>query len=89
MVKQNIRIRLKAYDHKLLDQSTVEIVKANPSVITNSDNISVCSLSSNVKNAKSGLLPGSIENETIPTKPIKKTIGTIMKKEIIKLFFRV
>ena len=26
MVKQNIRIRLKAYDHKLLDQSTVEIV---------------------------------------------------------------
>ena len=26
MVKQNIRIRLKAYDHKLLDQSTEEIV---------------------------------------------------------------
>ena len=26
MGKQNIRIRLKAYDHKLLDQSTVEIV---------------------------------------------------------------
>jgi small subunit ribosomal protein S10 len=26
MAKQNIRIRLKAYDHKLLDQSTVEIV---------------------------------------------------------------
>ena len=26
MSKQNIRIRLKAYDHKLLDQSTVEIV---------------------------------------------------------------
>ena len=26
MVKTNIRIRLKAYDHKLLDQSTVEIV---------------------------------------------------------------
>ena len=26
MVKQNIRIRLKAYDHKLLDQSTAEIV---------------------------------------------------------------
>ena len=26
MVKQNIRIRLKAYDHKLLDQSTQEIV---------------------------------------------------------------
>ena len=26
MPKQNIRIRLKAYDHKLLDQSTVEIV---------------------------------------------------------------
>ena len=25
MAKQNIRIRLKAYDHKLLDQSTVEI----------------------------------------------------------------
>ena len=26
MGKQNIRIRLKAYDHKLLDQSTVEII---------------------------------------------------------------
>ena len=26
MAKQNIRIRLKAYDHKLLDQSPVEIV---------------------------------------------------------------
>ena len=26
MGKQNIRIRLKAYDHKLLDQSTAEIV---------------------------------------------------------------
>ena len=26
MSKQNIRIRLKAYDHKLLDQSTEEIV---------------------------------------------------------------
>ena len=26
MSKQNIRIRLKAYDHKLLDQSTKEIV---------------------------------------------------------------
>ena len=26
MVKTNIRIRLKAYDHKLLDQSTVDIV---------------------------------------------------------------
>ena len=26
MVKQNIRIRLKAYDHRLLDQSTIEIV---------------------------------------------------------------
>ena len=26
MGKQNIRIRLKAYDHKLLDQSTVQIV---------------------------------------------------------------
>jgi small subunit ribosomal protein S10 len=26
MTKQSIRIRLKAYDHKLLDQSTVEIV---------------------------------------------------------------
>ena len=26
MDKQSIRIRLKAYDHKLLDQSTVEII---------------------------------------------------------------
>jgi len=26
MGKQNIRIRLKAYDHKLLDQSAVEII---------------------------------------------------------------
>ncbi len=28
MASQNIRIRLKAYDHKMLDQSTLEIVSA-------------------------------------------------------------
>ena len=32
---------------------------------------------------------GSIENETIPIKPIKKTIGTIIKNVIIKLLFNV
>ena len=32
MAAQKIRIRLKAYDHKLLDQSTGEIVETEPSV---------------------------------------------------------
>ena len=53
------------------------------------DNISVCSFNNRVKNPKSGLLFGSIENETIPAKPIKKTIGMIIKKEISKPFFKV
>ena len=69
--------------------STVEIVKANPRVIITKDKISVCPFNNNVKNPKSGLLLASIENETIPAKPIKKTMGTIMKKEIIKLCLRV
>ena len=69
--------------------STVEIVKASPKVTIIKDNISVCSLSNNVKKPRSGLVPESIENETIPAKPIKKTIGTIIKKEMIKPFFKV
>ena len=50
--------------------STVEIVNAKPNIITNKDNNSVCSLSNNVKNPRSGLVVGSIEKETIPVKPI-------------------
>ena len=69
--------------------STVEIVKANPSVTTIRDNISVCSFNNNVKKPRSGLLVESIENETIPVKPINKTIGIMIKKEIIRLFFNV
>ena len=42
-----------------------------------------------LKNPKSDLTDGSIENETIPINPIKKTIGTIIKKEIIKPIFNV
>ena len=89
MDKQHIRIHLKAYDHKVLDVSTVEIVKAKASIITNKDNSFVCSLSSNKKKPRSGLIDGSIEKATIPAKPIKKTIGTIIKKDIIKLFLNV
>ena len=69
--------------------STVEIVKARPNVTIIYENISVCSLNNNVKKPRSGLVLESIENETIPAKPIKKTIGTIIKKAIIKPFFRV
>ena len=43
----------------------------------------------NVKKPKSGLLLGSNENEIIPTKPIKNTIGTIIIKERIKLFLKI
>ena len=46
-------------------------------------------LSNNEKKPRSGLLLGSIEKATIPEKPIKKTIGIIIKKEMIKLFFKV
>ena len=69
--------------------STVEIVNAIPSIITNKDKKIVCSLSNNEKNPRSGLVLGSIEKATIPEKPINKTIGIIIKKEIIKLFFKV
>ena len=69
--------------------STVEMVKANPSVIIINDNNSVCSFSNSEKKPRSGLALGSIENETIPANPIKKTIGTIIKKEMIKPFFKV
>ena len=89
MDKQNIRIHLRAYDNKILDLSTVEIVNASPRIIIIKDNISVWSFNNKLKKPKSGLIDGSIENETIPIKPIKKTIGTIIKKEIIKPLFKV
>jgi hypothetical protein len=73
----------------LTSVSTVEIVKANPRTIIRNDNNSVCSFNNRVKNPRSGRLVESIENETIPEKPIKKTIGIMIKKEIIKLFFKV
>ena len=69
--------------------STVEIVKARPKVTIISDNISVWSLNNNIKKPRSGLAVEFIENETIPAKPIKKTIGIIIKKAIIKPFFKV
>ena len=50
--------------------STVEIVNAKPNTITNNDNNSFCSLSNNIKNPRSGLLVGSIEEATIPVKPM-------------------
>ena len=68
---------------------TVEMVKANPSTIINKDKNSVCSFNNSVKNARSGLFVESIEKETIPIKPMKKTTGTIIKKDIIKLFLNV
>ena len=46
-----------------------------------------CSLSNNEKKPRSGLIDESIEKATMPVKPIKKTIGIIIKNEIIKLFF--
>ena len=53
------------------------------------DNISVCSFNNRVKNPKSALADESIENDIIPIKPIKKTIGTIIKKEMINADFKV
>ena len=57
-------------DMAFINVSTVEIVRASPNIITNNENNSVCSLSSKVKNPKSGLIVGSIEKATIPVKPI-------------------
>ena len=65
------------------------IVKARPKTITNKDNKVVFCLSNKEKKPRSGLIDESIENATNPVKPIKKTIGTIIKKDIIKLFFKV
>ena len=47
------------------------------------------SLSNNVKKAKSGITFEFCDTETNPEKPIKKTIGIIIKKEKIKLFFKI
>ena len=55
--------------------------------ITITDNIKVCSFSSNEKKAKSGTTVELIDTATKPLKPIKKTIGIIIKNEAIKLFF--
>ena len=46
------------------------------------------SFKSNWKNARSGAETVSAETATSPENPIKKTIGIIIKKEIIKLFFK-
>ena len=72
---------------KFIENEKFTITQRRDSTII--DKISVCSFNSRVKNPKSGLLFGSIENETIPAKPIKKTIGMIIKKEISKPFFKV
>ena len=69
--------------------STVEIVKAKPRITIMIDSISVCSFNNKVKNPKSALADESIENDTIPIKPIKNTIGTITKKEMINADFKV
>jgi hypothetical protein len=57
-------------DIALIKVSTVEIVNAKPSIITNKDNNSDCYLSNKLKNPRSGLVVGSIEKETIPVNPI-------------------
>lgn len=46
------------------------------------------SFNNNWKNARSGAETVSAETATSPENPIKKTIGIIIKKEIIKLFFK-
>ena len=69
--------------------STVEIVRAKPKIIIIIDNIYDCSLSSNEKYPRSGLTFGSTEIATMPEKPIKNTMGTIIKKDNIKLFLRI
>jgi hypothetical protein len=66
-----------------------KLLKLRPRIIIIKDNISVCSFNNKVKNPKSTLADGSIEKDTIPIKPIKKTIGTIIKKEIINADFNV
>ena len=55
--------------------------------ITITDNIKVCSFNNNAKKAKSGKTLELIDTATKPLKPIKKTIGIIIKNEAIKLFF--
>ena len=44
--------------------------KSNANTIINNESNSVCSLSNNIKNPRSGLLVGSIEKATIPVKPM-------------------
>ena len=75
-------------DIAITNVSTVEIVKANPSTIINNDNNAVWSFNNKVKNTRSGLFAGSIEKDTIPIKPIKHKIGTIINTEINKPYLR-
>ena len=51
------------------------------------DMVTDCLLSNIVKKAKSGLIFEFFEIAIKPLNPIKKTIGIIIIKEIIKLFF--
>ena len=63
------------------------IVSDIAKTITITDNIKVCSFNNNEKKAKSGTTVELIDTATKPLKPIKKTIGIIIKNEMTKLFF--
>ena len=57
-------------DIAFIKVSTVEIVRARPSIIITNDNKVVCSLSNNEKKPRSGLIVESIEKATNPVNPI-------------------
>ena len=68
--------------------SILLIVKDIPKIIIIIDKNKVCSFSKSEKNARSEITSLSLDTATKPLKPIKKTIGIIIKKEITKLFFK-
>ena len=75
-------------DNKELISTKKMVNKIKECVKAKKDKNFVCSFKSNVKNPRSGRIVGSNEKATIPVKPIKNTIGIIMMKDIIKLFFK-
>ena len=57
-------------DIAFINVSTVDIVRAKPSIIINKDKKGVLSFNNNEKKPRSGLIVGSIEKATNPENPI-------------------
>ena len=74
-------------DIAFINVSMLLTVKEIAKIIIITDIVATWSFNNNWKKARSGMTLLFDDTATKPLNPIKKTIGIMIKKEIIKLFF--